>query len=184
MCVKFYTKSGDRGDTSLYGGARIKKSGKRVAAYGGVDELNSVLGLARSFIADERTRRILFREQLRLFRLGADLATPLNAKTPKPLRRISDVDIEEVESTIETLETSPPHAFVVPGSSQSSALLHFARTVCRRVERDVWALCSEDAQTNTATAVYLNRLSSLLFALAVYINHETGVSEDYWNPDE
>ena len=183
MYVKFYTKSGDRGDTSLYGGVRIKKSEKRVVAYGGVDELNSVLGLARSSITDERTKQILFTEQLRLFRLGADLATPLDAKTPKPLRRISEVDIEEVENTIDSLKAGPPHAFIVPGSSQESALLHFARTVCRRVERDVWALCAEDTQTNTATAVYLNRLSSLLFTLAVYINQKTSVAEDYWHPE-
>ncbi|PSO08685.1 ATP:cob(I)alamin adenosyltransferase [Candidatus Marsarchaeota G2 archaeon BE_D] len=183
MCVKFYTRSGDRGDTSLYSGVRIKKSEKRVAAYGGVDELNSVLGLARSFISDEQTKQILFREQIRLFTLGADLATPLDAKTPKPLRRISEADIKEVEDTIDTLKASPPHAFIVPGSSQSSALLHLARTVCRRVERDVWALCAEDKQTNTATAVYLNRLSSLLFTLAVYVNQKMGVAEDYWQPD-
>jgi cob(I)alamin adenosyltransferase len=180
--VKFYTRSGDTGDTSLYGGGRIKKSDIRVDAYGGVDELNSVIGLARSIIRHEQTKQILLKEQLRLFRLGADLATPLDAKTPKPINRISDSDVKEVEDTISTLQAKPPNRFVVPGSSTPSALLHVARAVCRRVERQVWALYALDKNTNQLAAVYLNRLSSLLFTLAININQLEGVNEDYWNP--
>ncbi|MEM0270955.1 MAG: cob(I)yrinic acid a,c-diamide adenosyltransferase [Thermoprotei archaeon] len=181
--VVFYTKSGDEGETSLYGGVRVKKSSVRVAAYGGVDELNSVLGLARSIIADEQTKRILIREQLRLFRLGADLATPLNVRTPKSIIRITQDDVKELEAAIASLKANPPHKFIVPGNSVASAILHFARTVCRRVERDVWALLDEDEHANKIAAVYLNRLSSLLFALAVHINQKAGVPEDYWEPE-
>jgi len=180
--VKFYTRSGDSGETSLYGGGRVKKSDRRVAAYGGVDELNSAIGVARSFIEHEGIAKILLKEQLRLFRLGADLATPLDAKPPKPIKRISEEDVREVESEIDSLGAKPPHRFIVPGASKASALLHYARTVCRRIEREVWTLCSEDTQTNSLTAVYLNRLSSLLFTAAVFLNQTAGIQEDYWDP--
>lgn len=181
--MKFYTRSGDKGETSLYGGIRTKKFDRRVAAYGGVDELNSAIAVARSFVENEVVRKTLFKEQLRLFRLGADLATPLGAKTPKPIERITEQDVRDVESEIEALGAKPPNRFIVPGATKASALLHYARAVCRRVERDVWALCEEDPNTNTMAAVYLNRLSSLLFTLAVYINQAEGAKEDYWEPD-
>lgn len=181
--MKFYTRSGDRGETTLYGGTRIKKHDRRVAAYGGVDELNSAMGVARSFTEDETVRKILLKEQLRLFKLGADLATPIGAKTPKPVERISEEDVREVESEIDSLGATPPNRFIVPGATKASALLHYARAVCRRVEREVWALCEEDSNTNSLTAVYLNRLSSLLFTLAVYVNQTAGIREEYWEPE-
>lgn len=181
--MKFYTRSGDKGETTLYGGTRIKKHDRRVSAYGGVDELNSAIGVARSFAENEAVKRILLKEQLRLFRLGADLATPVGAKTPKPIDRISEQDVREVESEIDSLGATPPNRFIVPGATRASALLHYARTVCRRVEREVWALCEEDTRTNSLTAVYLNRLSSLLFTLAVYLNQAAGIQEDYWEPE-
>jgi len=112
--------------------------------------------------------------------VGADLATPLSAKTPKPIERISDEDIRELEEEIDALNVKPINAFVVPGSSQPSAYLHYARAVTRRAEREVWKLLESGADANPKVAVYLNRLSSLLFVAALYVNESAGVSEDKW----
>jgi cob(I)alamin adenosyltransferase len=180
MPFKMYTRSGDKGETSLFGGIRVKKTDQRVVAYGCVDELNSLLGVVRSVVAEERVKQLIFKEQRRLFKVGADLATPLSVKTPKPIERISDEDIRELEEEIDALNVKPINAFVVPGSSQPSAYLHYARAVARRAEREVWKLLESGADANPKVAVYLNRLSSLLFVAALYVNESSGVPEDKW----
>lgn len=177
--MRMYTRTGDAGETSLYGGKRTKKTSQRVVAYGAVDELNSLLGVVRSELEDERLKKVLRGEQVRLFRLGSDLATPEGTATPKPVDRIVEDDVKEVESTIDSLKLDPIKKFVIPGASKASAYLHLARAVCRRTEREVWRLLEEE-EANSQCAVYLNRLSSLLFTLAVYVNQEGRISEDYW----
>jgi cob(I)alamin adenosyltransferase len=181
--MKMYSRSGDGGETSLYGGLRTKKVDVRVEAYGSVDELSCALGVARSLTTNQEIKRIVFSEQLRLFRVAADLATPLDAKAPKPIKRISEEDVKQLEETIDSIQIKQLDKFVVPGATAVSAQLHFARTVCRRAERTVWRLLSEAPNVNRNVAVFLNRLSTLLFVLARYVNDSEGVQEDLWVPD-
>ena len=177
--MRMYTRTGDAGETSLYGGKRTKKTNQRVVAYGAVDELNSLLGVVRSEVVDTKLKDILRAEQVRLFRLGADLATPEGTATPKPVERIVEADIKEVEVIIDSFKLEPIKRFIIPGASKPSAYLHLARAVCRRAEREVWKLL-EGEHANSQGAVYLNRLSSLLFTLAVFTNEKEGIMEDYW----
>ena len=134
--MKIYTRTGDKGDTSLFGGQRVSKIALRIEAYGTVDELNSVLGIVRADNAQPEIDRILVRIQEALFVLGADLATPRSADK-KDLRRITAADVEILEREIDTLDArlQPLRNFILPGGSPVAARLHFARTVCRRAER-------------------------------------------------
>lgn len=177
-----YTRSGDKGETSLYGGERVPKSSMRVEAYGGVDELNSLLGVAKQYVRHPELVSIIRAEQLRLFKAGADLATPMESKTPKTVKRITPEDIMELESVIDSIEVRKLDKFVVPGSDKASAYLHLSRAVCRRVERGVWALARTDESVNPVVATYLNRLSSLLYVLARRVAELDGVDEDLWVP--
>jgi cob(I)alamin adenosyltransferase len=172
--TKVYTKSGDAGETSLVGGERVSKADLRVAAYGEVDELNSVLGLARSLRGGEELDALLGRIQNELFTLGADLASP--AGTPVP--RIAEARIAEMEQAIDHYlgELEPLAEFILPGGSQLGATLHLARTVARRAERAVVAL-SQREEVNPPALCYLNRLSDLLFVLARVANRRAGVAE-------
>ena len=182
--MKIYTKSGDKGQTGLFGGKRVKKQSARVEAYGSVDELNSFLALASAFITEHETAAILTDIQKDLFVLGADLATPSGSKTPKKTPRISSRHIRNLENIIDRVQTSlPPQThFVLPGGSQASSALEVARSVCRRAERKLWALADKE-DVNQEAVVYLNRLSDLLFVLARLINKKQGVLEIPWEPD-
>ena len=133
--MKIYTKQGDHGETALFGGTKVKKNALRIAAYGTVDELNSVLGMALSQPHSAKTGEYLEEVQQQLFILGADLATPLEKKSP--IERISEEKVTFLETTIDDLEEylSPLKNFIMPGGSMAGANLHFARTVCRRAER-------------------------------------------------
>jgi cob(I)alamin adenosyltransferase len=181
--MKMYSRSGDAGETSLYGGLRTKKVDVRVEAYGSVDELSCALGVARSLTGNQEIKRIVFGEQLRLFRVAADLATPMDVKTPKPIKRITEEDVKQLEEIIDSIRIKPLDKFVVPGATAASAQLHFARTVCRRAERAVWRLLSETQNANRSVAIFLNRLSTLLFVLARYATDSEGAQEDLWLPD-
>lgn len=172
--TKVYTKAGDSGQTSLVGGSRVSKSSSRVDAYGDVDELSSLIGLARTMPQDEEVDDVLGKIQNDLFTLGADLASPSEIEVP----RIDDSFIAKLEELADRFlsELEPLKEFILPGGSQAGATLHLARTVARRAERRAVAL-SETEQVNPQTIVYLNRLSDLLFILARAVNRRAGVPE-------
>lgn len=172
--TKVYTKSGDGGETSLVGGARVSKASLRVDAYGDVDELNSVIGLARAQLQDSEVDETLSHIQNDLFTLGADLASPAEIAVP----RITEEFITALETASDHFlaELEPLKEFILPGGSQPGATIHLARTVARRAERKVVALGSHE-EINTNSIVYLNRLSDLLFILARVVNQRAGVPE-------
>lgn len=180
--MKIYTKTGDLGETSLFGGRRLPKHHIRIEAYGTVDEMNAVLGLAVAHCPLPDLRASLERVQAELFELGADLATPLDAQTSH-IVRVHEANVQWLEGEIDAWEaTLPPlQNFILPGGSETGALLHIARTVCRRAERAVTAL-AEVEPVNEQTLRYLNRLSDWLFVLARVVNHRQGVTETQWLP--
>lgn len=171
---KVYTRTGDGGETSLVGGARVSKSSLRVVAYGEVDELNSVLGFARSLLNDSEIDDTLALIQNDLFTLGADLASPSGIEVPRITERFTATLEEYSDRFLSELE--PLKEFILPGGAQAGAALHLARTVARRAERTVVAL-SETEELNPDTIIYLNRLSDLLFILARAANKRAGVPE-------
>jgi cob(I)alamin adenosyltransferase len=181
--MKIYTKTGDKGDTGLFGGGRVSKSHPRVEAYGDVDELNAVIGLARSIEMMPRIDEVLAPVQRDLFSLGALLATPNRDKVRQQLEkaRIDDARVSELERAIDDgeAELEPLTAFILPGGTPKSAALHVARTVCRRAERKVISLGSE-VDVPPIVVKYLNRLSDLLFVLARVANRRAGAPEVIW----
>lgn len=181
--VKIYTKTGDKGDTGLFGGGRVPKSHPRVSAYGEVDELNSFLGLARATEPMPRIDDVLLPIQRDLLAVGALLATPNPTKMREHLAkaRVDEKRIHELELAIDEadLELEPLKAFIIPGGSTKAATLHVCRTVCRRAERAVVAMQEEESIPDLAV-VYLNRLSDLLFTLARLASRKTGVTEETW----
>jgi cob(I)alamin adenosyltransferase len=179
--MKIYTKKGDRGYTSLFGGTAIKKNSVRLHAYGTVDELNSVLGLTIAYKPDSYVSEIITEIQKQLFILGADLATLLSKKTK--IKRISNSEIQQLENWVDELDEQLPEltSFILPGGSPAGSALHQARTVCRRAERFAVELKDEGAVTEESI-IYLNRLSDLLFVLARYQNFKTGIEEKKWMP--
>ncbi len=179
--MKIYTKKGDKGTTSLFGGQTVEKNSSRISAYGTVDELNSVIGVALSFPHSERTNELLREIQHQLFVLGADLATPFSKKVR--IDRISDSEVEYLEKNIDALEVGLPplKSFILPGGTQSASNLHFARTVCRRAER-ITVSCADEEYVAPEAIKYLNRLSDFLFVLARYENHASGTEETPWIP--
>ena len=183
--MKIYTKTGDRGDTGLFGGGRVPKSHPRVEAYGDVDELNAVLGAVRAVEQMPRIDDILIAVQRDLFAIGALLATPDRDKMRQHLdkARIDETRVAELERAIDDgdNELEPLRAFIVPGGTPKAAALHVARTVCRRAERRVVEL-TEDAGTGIppVVVIYLNRLSDLLFTLARVANRRADAGEVSW----
>ena len=183
MTLKIYTKTGDAGDTGLFGGGRVAKDHPRVEAYGAVDELNAALGLARSIELMPRIDEVLVPLQRDLFGLGALLATPDQEKMRQQLEkaRIDDGRIAELERAIDAgeRELEPLRAFILPGGTPKAAALHVARTVCRRAERCVVTL-ARDTDVPPVVVVYLTRLSDLLFVLARVANRRAGAGEVTW----
>ncbi len=183
--MKIYTRTGDDGTTGLFGGGRLPKHHIRIDAYGSVDEANSVLGMAVAYAragADSSALcATLERLQEDLFVLGADLATPLDARASVP--RVEPAHIAALETMIDRHDAELPalKTFILPGGGLAGATLHLARTVCRRAERLVVAL-AEHEDVNPHAAVYLNRLSDLLFVLARWANHRDGAGETPWLP--
>ena len=181
--MKIYTKTGDKGDTGLFGGGRVPKDHPRVSAYGEVDELNSFLGLARATEPLPRIDEILLAIQRDLLAIGALLATPNREKMREHLlkARVDDTRIHELEQAIDAadLELEPLKAFIIPGGSSKGAMLHVCRTVCRRAERAVVAMADTESIPDIAI-VYLNRLSDLLFTLARLANRRAGGAEETW----
>lgn len=179
--MKIYTKKGDTGETSLLGGGRVSKSSARIEAYGTVDELNSIIGMAASYSLSQKGTVLIEDIQQYLFILGADLATPLSSRTP--IERIGQGEIEALESAIDEMEEdlAPLKNFILPGGSEAGATLHFARTVCRRAERATVA-CAQKEEISESAIKFLNRLSDFLFVLARYENKYVGIKETTWNP--
>jgi len=183
--MKIYTKTGDRGDTGLFGGGRVSKHHPRVEAYGDVDELNATIGLARSIEMMPRIDEVLVPIQRDLFAIGALLATPDREKMKQHLdkARIDEQRIAELERAIDDgdAELEPLRAFIIPGGTPKAAALHVARTVCRRAERRVVQLQGEnDTEIPPLAVIYLNRLSDLLFTLARVANRRAGAGEVTW----
>ena len=180
--TKIYTRQGDKGSTHLSGGQRVPKNSLRVSAYGTVDELNSALGVALSFGLCEWLTAILPEIQNELFHLGSDLSFLEEDKSKYPIPQIEDRHVKRLESLIDemTAIVGPLQNFILPGGSSGSALLHVARTVCRRAERDVITL-AEAEPIGRYVVQYLNRLSDALFVMARYENHERSVPEPLWN---
>ena len=183
--MRIYTRTGDKGDTGLFGGGRVPKDHPRVEAYGDVDELNAALGLARSIELMPRIDEVLAPIQRDLFSLGALLATPQpdKVKQQRAKARLDDTRIAELERAIDEgeAELEPLTAFILPGGTPKSAALHLARTICRRAERRVTAL-AHDASVGVPPVViiYLTRLSDLLFVLARVANRRAGAAEVTW----
>jgi len=164
--MKIYTKSGDKGSTSLYDSTRVAKDSIRVESYGTIDELNSALGLAKSFIEDEEIKRTIHKIQRKLFNTAGQLATPDWESFPE---RIEEKDVEELEKKIDyyldKMNKEQKSMFIIPGSSRGSGALHTARTICRRAERRIITL-ARDEDISPVLLKYVNRLSDLIYALA------------------
>lgn len=177
--MKIYTRTGDEGQTGLYGGGRVLKNDLRIAAYGSLDELNAHLGVCRSAELPPALDDVLARLQHELFTLGAELAT---ADGAAPGTIVLDAaDIAAAEQAIDWFEEhlAPLKAFILPGGTPASAALHVARAVCRRAERDLVAL-AETSPVRATSLQYLNRVGDLLFVLARYANHAAGLPDVLW----
>ncbi len=181
--MKIYTKTGDKGETSLFGGRRVPKHHARVEAYGTIDELNAALGVAVSAGAREPINQWLRAAQQDLFHLGSDLATPLDAKSDWVIR-IKESQVSWLEDAIDrmTAQLEPLRNFILPGGTPVAAQLHVARTICRRAERQIVAL-QETSAINECAIIYINRLSDWLFTLARYENALARESEQKWSLD-
>lgn len=180
---RIYTKTGDAGETGLGDGNRVSKDHPRVAAYGEVDELNSVIGLIGAYCPDYKEWPLLRDVQNDLFDVGADLCMPQSiSEPPGASLRVSEQQYLKLEKAIDRLNESlqPLHSFILPGGSHAAAWLHLARTVCRRAERNVVTL-AKDVAINEAIVIYLNRLSDLLFVLSRAANNN-GKDDILWVP--
>jgi len=187
---KIYTRGGDKGLTSLVGGARVPKDSYRLEAYGTVDELNTIVGLVRTFAPEYEVRigpdyvwywEMLRRIQNELFDLGSELATPPDAEYPG-MHRMSEAEVEKLEQEIDLMNEAlePLKSFTLPGGGKLNAFLHQARTVCRRAERVSWTLAREE-QVNQQLLIYLNRLSDHLFVQSRWIAKRLDEPEFLWD---
>jgi len=180
--VKIYTRTGDRGETSLFAGGRVPKSDARVAAYGDVDELNAALGVAVHHLTSwPAQHEQLENVQRVLFGIGGELATPSEKGREKLRGLVGEAEVAELETSIDAMdaELPPLDAFILPGGGAAGSSLHVARTVCRRAERAVVALSATDA-VRPEILRYLNRLSDWLFVLARYVNRRERRPESPW----
>jgi cob(I)alamin adenosyltransferase len=179
--MKIYTKTGDRGETGLYGGGRVRKDAPRIEAYGAVDELNAVLGMARAEAPPAEIDRLLARLQNELFDVGAELATIDPAAFG--VAAVGATQVAALEADIDHYQEGLPplRQFILPGGCKAAAALHLARTVCRRAERRVIGLAAGEGQRiSQDVIVYLNRLSDLLFVLARAANAADGLGDVAW----
>ncbi len=181
--MKIYTKGGDQGSTSLWGGKRISKASLRIEAYGTVDELNVHIGLIRDVVGDEVVSRELEEIQKQLFTFGAHLAADPGKKGLK-LPVLHEAKVTALEAAIDRMEAGLPplKSFILPGGHPNVSYCHLGRVVCRRAERLVVAL-HEAGEVNPAIIVYLNRLSDYLFVLARLVAKKVGAKELPWHPE-
>mgnify|MGYP001614976520 CR=1 FL=1 len=194
MKIKIYTRTGDKGQTSLFGGKRVSKSDLRVEAYGTVDELNSAIGMATARINDEglMMKDKLVKIQHDLFTIGSILASPSTKRYPSASLRASTLDAKRLKKRVEkfekfidemTLKLPELQNFILPGGGKAGSLLHFARTICRRAERRIVEL-SKKEKVDPSILAYLNRLSDLLFTMARFVNYKEGKKEVIWKKYE
>lgn len=178
--TKIYTRTGDEGTTALGSRERVKKDAPRVAAYGDVDELNSVIGVALAMDLVQDVADVLKQIQNELFNLGSDLAFPVDSEFDVP--RIEARHVESLEAIIDTMSevVGPLDNFILPGGRLGAGQLHLARTVCRRAERSVVALAQQEP-VGEITLAYLNRLSDALFVMARFENYSHKVPEPLWD---
>ena len=170
--MKIYTKSGDKGKTSLFDNTRVAKDSLRVESYGTIDELNSSLGFAKNFVEDKKIYDIIRLVQRKLFNLAGELATPDWESFPEKITK-EDIELleEKIDYFLSQMNKKEKSMFIIPGSSKSSGALHQARTVCRRAERRITALAG-DVDISTDLQKYINRLSDLIYTLARYSESE------------
>ena len=178
--MKIYTRSGDQGETSLFGGRRVAKHDQRLAVYGTIDELNSALGVVRALDVPEEIDQAVARIQHELFALGAELATPDASDSREG--QLADRHVDRLEADIDRWEADLPplKQFILPGGSRSGATLHVARCICRRAERDLAALAAAETVRGVVLR-YVNRLSDLLFVMARTASQAAGVAETPWD---
>jgi len=186
MATKIYTKTGDKGKTSLLGGTKVPKSHIRIESYGTVDELNSCIGLVRDHLTHEHSKTVLKEIQDRLFIIGSSLACDPDKE---PLMKIPDLkesDINLLENEIDgmTKELPPMKNFILPGGHVAVSTTHVARCVCRRAERLCVSMQDQEMFVEPLVLKYINRLSDYLFVLARYVTHLLGVEEIAWKPRE
>ena len=177
-----YTRTGDKGKTSLVGGARVKKTHVRLEAYGTVDELNSQLGLLYTYLTEEGDKKLILWVQHKLFSVGSYLATDQSKTALRIESQIADEDIHRLENAIDEADAllPPLKAFVIPGGSRGSAVCQVCRTVCRRAERRILTMAEEHEVTENVSA-FVNRLSDYLFVLARKMNLLAETDEIYWD---
>jgi len=183
VMTRIYTRGGDDGDTSLFGGRRVRKSDLRVEAYGVADEVSSAIGAARALLGpDSALDGRLGEIQRDLFRLGGALA---DSKGAPPVAPPGDAETGALERAIDRLEEGLPplDRFILPGGSAAGAMLHLARAVCRRAERAVVRLADAGEEVPPGSVAYLNRLSHFLFVAARAANHAAGLSEETWKEE-
>ncbi|GAA4315288.1 cob(I)yrinic acid a,c-diamide adenosyltransferase [Nibribacter koreensis] len=181
--MKIYTKTGDKGETSLIGGTRVKKSHARIEAYGTVDELNSFIGVVRDQEVNQKRQALFSEIQDRLFTIGSTLATDPDRDTKIQTPDLHEADILFLEKEMDALDQNLPplRNFILPGGHVAVSFCHVARTVCRRAERLSIAL-QEDSPVDDLIIKYLNRLSDFLFVLSRAISQELGAQEITWKP--
>jgi len=181
---KIYTKTGDKGETSLIGGTRVPKYNERIEAYGTLDELNSFVGYLRDQLTDEHLRDVLLKVQEKLFTAESLLATDPGKPVTRSLPQLSEDDVSELENEIDTmnLHLPPLSSFVLPGGHPLVSLCHVCRTVCRRGERIIIKLASE-MSVNEILIKYINRLSDYLFVLARELAFMNNIPDLPWKPD-
>ncbi|MBI5020465.1 MAG: cob(I)yrinic acid a,c-diamide adenosyltransferase [Ignavibacteriales bacterium] len=181
--MKIYTKTGDKGETSLFGGKRLPKDSLRIETYGTIDELNSLIGLSRSLNEHQEIELLLCDLQSELFVLGAELATPTGVKNSS-IKFLSTDNIIRFEKLIDDIEVRLPPLknFILPGGNKCAAMLHYARTVCRRAERLLVRL-TRDESVRDFPVIYLNRLSDFLFVIARLSNSLSNTPETKWSAE-
>lgn len=184
MAFRIYTKTGDKGMTSLIGGTKVPKAHLRIEAYGTIDELNSYIGLCRDSIAHESSRDALREIQDRLFTIGSHLATDPGKKTRMAIPDFHETDLSFLEKEIDGMDDRLPDmkSFILPGGHTAVSHIHIARCICRRAERCCVRLQEEGEQVEAIILQYINRLSDYLFILARFIGQEVNAAEIPWKP--
>ena len=184
MALKIYTKTGDKGKTSLIGGTKVSKSHPRIESYGTVDELNSHIGLVSDLITDQTCKTILREVQDRLFTIGSLLACDPTKESGVKLPGLIDKDVEILESEIDRMNESllEMKSFILPGGHVTVSSIHITRCVCRRAERACVYLQENNQEVDKLIIIYLNRLSDYLFMLARYSAHLLGINDVPWKP--
>lgn len=184
MSMKIYTKTGDKGKTSLIGGTKVFKSDLRIEAYGTIDELNSFIGLSIDHLKSHSINNVLAEVQDRLFTIGSALACDPDKETKLKIPDLHEGDVELLEKEIDQMNEALPtmKSFILPGGHVAISTLHIARTVCRRAERCCVKMLKKEKEVEDLIIKYLNRLSDYLFVLARFAAHQLNVEEIPWKP--